>query len=57
MLAVFDWRNNFIITNSKIDKSPVIGVAWKDEVEFATIGKKYLKFWTINGANIIEKQA
>ena len=41
-----------MIANAKVDPDKVFDVCWKDETEFATVGMKHVKFFTLNGATL-----
>jgi len=51
-VAVWDWANKKMIANAKVDPDKVFDVCWKDETEFATVGMKHVKFFTLNGATL-----
>lgn len=41
-----------MLSNAKVDPDKVFDICWKDETEFATVGMKHVKFFTIAGANL-----
>ena len=41
-----------MIASSKVDKSKVNGLVWKNEREFVTFGVKHFKHWELNGSNL-----
>lgn len=41
-----------MLANAKVDPDKVFDVCWKDETEFATVGMKHVKFFTLNGSNL-----
>lgn len=51
-VAVWDWANKRMLANAKVDPDKVFDICWKDETEFATVGMKHVKFFTLNGANL-----
>lgn len=55
-LALHDWHSKILLANSKVDKAKVTGVAWKSETQFVTIGSKHIKFWQLNGRNLVSKR-
>jgi len=54
-LAIYDWMNQRMVANSKVDKSKVNAVAWKSNQEFLTCGAKHVKVWTLQGRNLNSK--
>lgn len=44
-----------MIATSNIDKAKVNCVAWASEEEFVTVGNKHVKFWKLNGRNVLGK--
>lgn len=55
-LAIHDWQGKILLTTSKVDKSKVSAVAWKNDQVFVTVGPKHIKFWTLNGRNLTGKR-
>ena len=45
-VAIYDWANKRMISNSKVDPDKVFDAQWKDESEFMTVGMKHVKFFT-----------
>lgn len=52
-VAIYDWANNRMISNSKVDPDKVFDAQWKDETEFMTVGMKHVKFFTAQGQNLV----
>jgi len=50
--AVYDVDNQKIIASAKVDPDKVFAAEWKSETEFATVGMKHVKFFTIQGSNL-----
>lgn len=50
-LAVYDWRNERKICDSKVDRSPVFDCDWKDENTLATVGKDMLKVFSLSNGS------
>lgn len=46
-VAIYDWANKKMICKSGIDPDKVFDAAWANENEFATVGMKCIKFFTI----------
>ena len=51
-VAIYDWANKHVLCSSPVDPDKVMDACWKDETEFATVGLKHVKFFTIQGVNI-----
>jgi len=51
-IAIHDWMNKRMITNSKVDKSKVNALCWASETEFITTGAKHFKLWALSGTNL-----
>ena len=54
-IAVYDWIGSRIVATSKVDKSKINAVAWKNITEtreFVTVGQRHVKFWTLSGRNL-----
>lgn len=51
-VAIYDWANKRILCKSGVDPDKVLDACWKDETEFATVGVKHVKFFTIAGLNV-----
>lgn len=51
-MAIYDWANKKLLCKSGIDPDKVLDVAWGSETEFAAVGMKCVKFFTVNGANL-----
>ena len=52
-VAVWDWANKAMLCNAKVDPDKVFDVTWlKDDAEFATVGMKHVKFFTVSGSNL-----
>lgn len=51
-VAIYDWASKRIICKSGVDPDKVFDAAWKNNNEFATVGLKHVKFFTINGATL-----
>lgn len=41
-----------MLSSAKVDPDKVFDVCWKDETEFATVGMKHVKFFTLAGSNL-----
>lgn len=52
-VAVWDWANKRMLCNAKVDPERVLDLTWKDETEFATVGLKHIKFFTLQGTNLL----
>lgn len=52
-VAVYDWANKKMLSSSKVDPDKVFDAQWKDNTEFATVGMKHVKFFNIQGANLV----
>ena len=51
-LAIYEWKTKRLVVTSNVDKAKVNGFAWKNDNEFATVGMKHIKFWTLTGRNL-----
>ena len=51
-LAVYDTESGACVAKSKGDRGNIIEIAFKDEDNFATVGAKHFKLWTIASGNI-----
>jgi echinoderm microtubule-associated protein-like 6 len=51
-VAVWDWASKKMLSNAKVDPDKVFDICWKDDTEFATVGMKHVKFFTLAGANL-----
>lgn len=49
---MWDWANKKMLSSAKVDPDKVFDVCWKDETEFATVGMKHVKFFTLAGSNL-----
>ena len=52
-VAIYDWATKRMLCTSKVDPDKVFDACWKDEKEFATIGMKHVKFFTMQGQNLV----
>jgi hypothetical protein len=56
-VAVYDWANQKMICKSAVDPDRVFDAAWgATDNEFATVGMKVVKFFTIQGVNLTGKK-
>ena len=51
-LAVYDWQNNRMVCNSKVDKDAVLGANFLTNTDLVVYGAKFIKFFTIAGQNL-----
>ena len=51
-IAIYDWIGSRIVSTTKVDKSRVNAVAWRNQTEFVSCGNKHVKFWTLDGRNL-----
>ena len=51
-VAIYDWAHKTIICSSKVDPDKVFDACWKNDNEFASVGMKHVKFFTIQGSNL-----
>ena len=54
--AVYDWANQAMLGNSKVDPGQVFAAAWKSDTEFSTCGMKHCKTFTLSGSNLNGKK-
>jgi hypothetical protein len=52
-VALYDWVNNIILASQRIDPEGVYDVAWKNNYEFTTVGKKHIITFQQIGANLL----
>ena len=50
-LAVYDWKNQTMVCNSKVERSPVFDCDWKDDTNLVTVGKDFVKFFRISNGS------
>lgn len=55
-VAVHDWVNKKMLASAKTDPAKVFAAEWKNNTEFATVGLKHVKFFTLNGSNLNGKK-
>jgi microtubule-associated protein-like 6 len=55
-VAVHDWVNKKMLGSAKVDPAKVFAAEWKNNNEFATVGLKHVKFFTLNGSNLTGKK-
>lgn len=46
-LSVYDWANDRLVCQAKVDHNRVLDACWKDKNTFVTVGKSHIKFWSI----------
>ena len=51
-MAIYDWASKAILCKVPADTDRVFDACWKSETEFATVGLKHVKFYTIQGINV-----
>ena len=51
-VALYDWANNRLIAQTKVDKYFVTDASFKKNNTFVTVGLKHIKFWEINGNSL-----
>lgn len=51
-LAIYDWENERLVTTAKIDSESVYDCGWMDQDNFATCGKRHLKFWNLKLSSV-----
>lgn len=50
-LAVYDWRNQRKVCDSKVDRTPVFDCDWQDENTLALVGKDSLKVFSLSNGS------
>lgn len=55
-LALYDWSTKALICTAHIDKANVSAILWSSNNEFVSTGVKHIKFWTLNGRNVVDKR-
>jgi len=55
-MAMYDWENSKLLTTAKVDKKNVLGVGWKNDSDFCTVGSKHIKMWTFKGSSCSSKR-
>ena len=51
-IAIYDWIGSRIVSTTKVDKSRVNAVAWRNQTEFVSCGNIHVKFWTLEDRNL-----
>ena len=41
-IAIYDWISSRIVSTTKVDKSRVNAVAWRNQTEFVSCGNKHV---------------
>ena len=55
-VAVYDWANNRMIASAKVDPDKIFDGIWKDDKEFALVGLKCVKFFTLQGTTLTPRK-
>lgn len=55
-VAVYDWATNRMIASAKVDPDKIFDGIWKDDKEFALVGLKCVKFFTIQGTSLTPRK-
>lgn len=55
-VAIYDINAGSCICSTRGDREKILELAWISETEFATIGVKHFKFWTLSGCQLLGKK-